>query len=288
MGPLRGYIQHLGARVKNLQNIDFDVLNPELQGKLGNLSCINVASFDVPEVRGMVGLYPKAVVAHLRVSLHSLSDAFASECDGSVSPLEFHQHEKALRLPREGIVNFGDSCDAANTGGHHDPGFACGPLGSSLCPKFQIPPSMALFETSEYTGVYRCNPELYKKFPFTCHAGDFTGKFGQSLDVSSDPHTADLRQLELDLHADDSCIAAERLQSLVLHCQSTHFRLACSPFRRLETSGKHILRLLESLTIGASESLPRIAPIRQLLATLTIINELETRIQILEKAAEVL
>lgn len=64
-----------------------------------------------------------------------------------------------------------DVCGPTFTGGHLDPGLACGPSsGNPLCKSLSISPSSAL--TNKSLRQYTCNPEIYTyKSSFACEAG---------------------------------------------------------------------------------------------------------------------
>ena len=79
----------------------------------------------------------------------------------------------------------------------------------------------ALEGTPLFTGEYNCTPCIYAQKPFACHAGDLTGKLGIGINASPDPALPDFRLLALDSHADNTCVASDNMQSLVVHCKST-------------------------------------------------------------------
>ena len=102
--------------------------------------CLNVAIIDLAEMQATVGLFKQGVVSRVRVDKGPLQ-RFAARCDNDLLPIAFHQHEKASDLPPRGQLNEGGLCDEEHTGGHHDPGFACGATGASVCKRLDIPPS---------------------------------------------------------------------------------------------------------------------------------------------------
>ncbi|XP_026193091.1 uncharacterized protein LOC34618852 [Cyclospora cayetanensis] len=248
--------------------------------------CLSVAVIDLPEAQVTVGLFKQGMVSRVRIDMGPLA-TFASKCDNQLLPISFHQHEKSNSLLPRGQLNTDNACDAENTGGHHDPGYACGSTGGSACKGLDIPPSSALRGTELFTGEYNCNPRIYARRPFACHAGDISGKLGTGVNVSPDLSRPDFRLMALDTHADNTCIASESKHSLVLHCHSTNFRIACAPFQRVETAGNRLPNLLWEIIRTASSAAPHLRNQNALLAALICVNEVEQRILLLEKAAKI-
>lgn len=101
---------------------------------------MNVAVIDLDEVQVTVGLVRQMMLSRVRIDKQQLQD-FSSKCNNQLLPLSFHQHERAVDLMSRGHLNIDKSCEAERTGGHHDPGFACGPTGASACKNLNIPGS---------------------------------------------------------------------------------------------------------------------------------------------------
>ena len=74
------------------------------------------------------------------------------------------------------VSNFGPGCAAAHTGGHYDPGLACGEASQS-----HATDCMELKRTSTDGYSYSC--DISK--PFTCEVGDISGKFGNLMPSSN-------------------------------------------------------------------------------------------------------
>ena len=102
--------------------------------------CLNVATIDLQEIKAILVLFDHGVLARLRLDLPAL-EQFNSKCDNKLLPLGFHQHESSKGLTAKAVLNLNGECDAPNTGGHHDPGFACGKTGGVSCKNLNIPPS---------------------------------------------------------------------------------------------------------------------------------------------------
>ncbi|KAL8426101.1 hypothetical protein Efla_007152 [Eimeria flavescens] len=330
------------SRILIVAKTQLDFSSEDLRNKLSKLGCLNVAIVDLEGLQATVGLFKQGVVSRVRVDQEVMSQV-AGQCKDKLLPLTFHQHEAAKSLAGRGQLNTDGACNAANTGGHHDPGYACGPLGNSDCKNQNIPPSSsvtrsinavpstfiilthlsncqqqqpqqqrqhhelprlsaqpvacallllvlvcfrALKGTPADNGEYQCTPEIYEKRPFACHAGDLSGKVGTGVNVSPDGNRPDFRLLALDTHADNTCVASDNKQSLVLHCESTNYRLACAPFERVETAGGRIPELLQELIRAARSALPHSKSQSALLASLVLVNELEQRVAVLETAAK--
>ena len=61
------------------------------------------------------------------------------------------------------------ACGKYLTNDHYDPTRACGPQSGNLaCPSVQNLP----------WHVYKCSPRTYKRNPYVCEIGDYSGKFG--------------------------------------------------------------------------------------------------------------
>lgn len=283
---VRDYLRSLAARLRAVKKSSIDYTHTDLKAQLEQLGCLNVAVIDLTEAQATVGLFKQGVVSRVRIDMIAL-DHFNARCDSKILPLSFHQHEKSLNVPLQGQLNTAQQCDAPSTGGHHDPGFACGPTGGSRCSGLNLPGSSALEGTRFYTGEYRCTPSIYALRPFACHVGDLSGKLGSGVNTSPDPGRPDFRLLGLDTHADNTCVASDNKQSLVLHCHSTNFRLACTPFTRVETAEKQIPDLLQEIIRTAILVVPHVKGQASLLASLVLVHELQQRIEVLEKAANI-
>ncbi|KAL8444582.1 hypothetical protein Emag_005424 [Eimeria magna] len=307
------------ARILVVTKTQLDLEDPTLKSELTKLGCLNVAIIDLQGLQATVGLFKQGVVSRMRIDKKEM-ERYGGSCDDKLTPLTFHQHEFGRGAVSRGQFNENGACGPANTGGHHDPGFACGPLGGSACEELQIDPSssssstnsssssssssrsfadpcfliaeaelvsiVALKGTPMDRGEYQCTPDIYEKRPFACHAGDLSGKVGAGINVSPDSNRPDFRLLALDSHADNTCVASDNKQSLVLHCESTNFRLACAPFERVETAGKRIPELLHELIRVARNALPHSKSQSSLLASLVLVHELEQRVAALETAVK--
>ncbi|KAL8271711.1 hypothetical protein Esti_004367 [Eimeria stiedai] len=275
----------ISARILVVTKTQLDLEDQTLKEELTKLGCLNVAVLDLHGLQATVGLFKQGVVSRMRID-KSAMERYSGRCDNKLTPLTFHQHEFGRNAVSRGQFNDSGACSPENTGGHHDPGFACGPLGGAACKELRIDPSSALKGTSMYTGEYRCTPNIYQKRPFACHAGDLSGKVGAGINVSPDSNRPDYRLLALDTHADNTCVASDNKQSLILHCESTNFRLACAPFERVETAGKRIPELLHELIRVARNALPHSKSQSSLLASLVLVHELEQRVAALETAVK--
>ncbi|XP_026193081.1 uncharacterized protein LOC34618850 [Cyclospora cayetanensis] len=130
-----------------------------------------------------------------------------------------------------------------------------------------------------------CSPSLYRLRPFGCRPGHFTGKFGLPRDVSRLSTTADLRVLALDLHSESPCVVSEAFLPVVLSCSSTCAALACVPFHRLETvAPAEVLDELDALLVATNGAAAIIETNKQMQALVSIITELQTRLEFLECA----
>ncbi|KAL8450118.1 hypothetical protein Emed_002653 [Eimeria media] len=273
------------SRILVVTRTQLDLEDQTLRDELMKLGCLNVAIVDLQGLQATVGLFKQGVVSRIRIDKNEM-ERYGGRCDNKLTPLTFHQHEFSRNAVSRGQFNENDACGPANTGGHHDPGLACGPLGGSACKELRIDPSSALKGTPMDTGEYRCTPDIYEKRPFACHAGDLSGKVGAGINVSPDSNRPDFRLLALDSHADNTCVASDNKQSLVLHCESTNFRLACAPFERVETAGKRIPELLHEMIRVARNALPHSKSQSSLLASLVLVHELEQRVAALETAVK--
>lgn len=285
VAAVRDYLRTLTARILVVTKTQLDLEDQTLKEELTKLGCLNVAVLDLHGLQATVGLFKQGVVSRMRID-KSAMERYSGRCDNKLTPLTFHQHEFGRNAVSRGQFNDSGACSPENTGGHHDPGFACGPLGGAACKELRIDPSSALKGTSMYTGEYRCTPNIYQKRPFACHAGDLSGKVGAGINVSPDSNRPDYRLLALDTHADNTCVASDNKQSLILHCESTNFRLACAPFERVETAGKRIPELLHELIRVARNALPHSKSQSSLLASLVLVHELEQRVAALETAVK--
>lgn len=101
---------------------------------------MNVAVIDLVEAQVTVALFKEGVVSRVRVDQNALHQ-FRGVCANELLPLTFHQHEKALELLPRGQLNKERVCEIPSTGGHHDPGLACGPTGGSRCNGLDLPGS---------------------------------------------------------------------------------------------------------------------------------------------------
>lgn len=283
---VRDYLRSLAARLRAVNRSSIDYTDKDLKAQLEKLGCLNVAVIDLAEAQATVGLFKQGVVSRVRIDMTALQH-FNAQCDNKLLPLSFHQHEKSLEVPPRGQLNIEKVCDMPSTGGHHDPGFACGPTGGSRCSGLNIPASSALEGTPLFTGEYQCNPSIYALRPYACHAGDLSGKLGSGVNTSPDPGRPDFRLLDLDTHADNTCVASDDKQSLVLHCHTTNFRLACAPFYRVETAEKQIPDLLQEIIRTATLVIPHTKSQTSLLASLLLVHEVQQRIEVLEKAAKI-
>lgn len=283
---VRDYLRTLAARLVAISKSSINYNDQKMRDDLAALGCLSVAIIDHAEVQATVGLFNQGVVSRVRLDSDAL-EYFKEKCNNELIPIAFHQHEKAINLHTKGQLNREGACEAPNTGGHHDPGYACGPNGASRCKQLDLPPSSALEGTPLFTGKYNCTPEIYALRPFACHAGDISGKLGVGVNSSANPSRPDFKLLALDRHGDNPCTAVDNKQSLVLHCHSTTFRIACAPFRRVETAGEHTTQLLRDLVRTAILTVPYAKNERALLASLVLIHDVEKRIEILEKAADI-
>ncbi|CDJ51712.1 hypothetical protein, conserved [Eimeria brunetti] len=252
------------------------------------LGCMCLAIVDKNEIQAAVGVYRQGVVGRVLLDKEQLKETGDKRCGGEVSPVSFHQHEFARDLPLGGKLNLDAFCRMDQTGGHHDPGFACGETGAIACRQLDIPPSSALKGTPWASDSYRCTPEVYRQRPFACHAGDISGKVGPGVDAlaagAAAAAAADFRLLALDLHADNPCVAANNQHSLVIHCKKTHYPLACARFERVETAGERLPLLLRGFLKAAALSVSFLASRESQLGALILVHELEKRIKILERA----
>lgn len=281
-------IKSLEGRVLSLRSSSIDYEDETLKKKLSSLGCLSVGIIDVPEVTATVILFPHGVASRIVLNRPPLQQQFAAACSTSSSGssrIEYHQHEAAKNVPPKGTLNTSGVCSPANTGGHHDPGFACGATGTTRCKQFNLPASLALEGTSFHTGEYSCSPSVYASRPFACHAGDISGKLGGGVDVSPDPNKTDLRLFALDWHADNPCVASDLQHSLVLHCHPTNFRFACGRFHRLEAAGKELPQLLLHVLRTAVAAAPHVQGAAGLLSAFVFAQEAEKRVELLEKAA---
>lgn len=280
---IRDYLRSLRARIVNLGKSGANFEGEKLKNDLSKLGCLNIAIIDLAEVQATVALFRQGVVSRVRVDTTTLS-SFQEKCANKLLPLNIHQHEKSKNLSHRGHLNKRRECSEENTRGHHDPGFACGTHGGSLCKQLSIPASSALLGTPMFNGEYQCTPSIYEKRPFACHAGDISGKLGTGVNFSPDESRPDFRFIALDTHGDNPCVASENSQSLVMDCKATDYQIACAPFERVEIAGKRIPELLLELIRAATLAVPHSRDQLSLLASLVLVSEVESRVKLLEQA----
>lgn len=145
-------------------------------------------------------------------------------CIGSQGqPLTWHIHTKAAFPDELGVGP--EVCAPANTGGHLDPGLACGPsTGNTLCKSLKVPGSSAL---PNNVGGYMCTPEVYaEKSAYACEAGDLSGKYGELVVPPVKHNTMTFTIFAEDLHDGlNPCELAGT--SIVVHCGTTPTRAVC-------------------------------------------------------------
>ena len=114
------------------------------------------------------------------------------------------------------------------TGGHYDPGLACGcKTGNPLCKTLAVPGSSASQYGVNTTGdceTYQCNPEVYQENPAVCELGDLSGKYGK-LDVDEKAGTVNETVLRV-ANIPSSLIKG---MSIVVHCNDGT-RAFCASF----------------------------------------------------------
>ena len=107
--------------------------------------CISVGIIDLREAQVSVVLFKEGFLSRVRVDKAALGPFIHNSCAGNLIPLSIHQHEKRSRHITKSTLNINRICDEENTGGHHDPGFACGPTGATACKRLNINPSSYVF-----------------------------------------------------------------------------------------------------------------------------------------------
>lgn len=158
-------------------------------------------------------------------------------CLGSKGSLvHWHLHNKADFAEPVGVGN--EACAPAHTGGHIDPGLACGPSsGNVLCKSMKIPPSSSLKpKVSEYT----CDPEVYtQKSTFACEAGDLAGKYGALVVPPIKKN-----QMTFTIFAEDPNDGLNPCElegaSIVFHCGETTKRALCMKLN-VQTESQNVL-----------------------------------------------
>lgn len=278
------HMKNLEERVSALSSSDIDYKDKALTDKLSSLGCLSIGIIDVPSVTASVVLFPHGVASRLRLNIESL-EKFSAKCKNKLLPLAFHQHEDAVSVHPRGMTNEAGGCGPLSTGGHHDPGYACGETGTKKCLLYGIPPSSALDGRPQPPSAYVCTPEVYALRPFSCHAGDITGKLGFGVDTAESEKEVDIRLMALDWHADNPCVASDLGHSLVVHCHSTNFRMACGRFHRLETAGEELPELLLLLLRTGIAAAPHAEGSEGLLASFIFAQEAEKRVDALERFA---
>lgn len=292
---LKGLVRALRRRVRKLR--DSGKLNYD-QKQFRELGCLALATPSVPQFSGVVALYPSAFLARLTVSLPLLDSLYGSVCRGQVTPLAINLHSKSNpAIPRNGSLNLDNICNEAFVGGVYS---HCGQEGSSMGRSFwedymgrslagcadeaeKKHSSMRRLSLASPIAYQSCNPGLYRLRPFACKAGHFSGKFGLPQDVSHSAISVDLRILALDRHAENPCFIAEGFFPLVLSCAGTGHAIACVPFRRLETlMPQEVLGTLDILLEETESSTEIIRSNQQMQAFISIVSELEARVNFLE------
>lgn len=81
----------------------------------------------------------------------------------------WHIHSKWNNNASSGFL---DDCSAAQTGGHYDPTFACGPASQYANDQ------MCTLQQSDMHS-YQCSADTFPDRAINCEMGDFSGKFGK-------------------------------------------------------------------------------------------------------------
>ena len=112
-------------------------------------------------------------------------------------------------------------CGAAYTGGHWDPWLACGSAsGDEYCTsQGGCVNSSSIINTKN---KYECNTTNFRKEPYTCEVGDWSGKYGLLHIVNDSGTITDLSPFEVDGSDLDG-------YSVVFHCNDGT-RAFCAPF----------------------------------------------------------
>lgn len=88
------------------------------------------------------------------------------ECEYPATKFGWHIHAKWNNEHESGFLA---DCSPAQTGGHYDPTFACGPAS-------QYSKDVTCTSKSEFP--YACSAETFENKGVNCEVGDFSGKFG--------------------------------------------------------------------------------------------------------------
>ncbi|KAF8821135.1 hypothetical protein IE077_002432 [Cardiosporidium cionae] len=188
--------------------------------------CVAVSKINSSYANGYVTKMAHLTLLDISLNMEILRTTFSDQCEDGFSSLTYHDHVDWI-YGNETVLNDEGLCTFA--GSHYDPGYACGPTGHSNCTKYGIPGSSALLHTTYYTGNYTCNPEIYKSFPYSCHVGDITGKFGAFLVPNPSNKTIRFIRVLYDPYSAQTCNAGSLFKSAVMHCNSG-FRLFCWPW----------------------------------------------------------
>lgn len=292
LGTLISGLRNKVNELRKRQPLTYD------EQKFRELGCIALASPSLRAFHGVVALFPAAFLAEIAVCLTIAAAAFDPACRGHVTPLALNLHSsRHPAIPPSGTFNLVGQCNNLAVGGIYNyalPGvpsdvYATKPKDKSwkaMSVKSEgcgmPPPSKEPLESPVPRG---CSPSLYRLRPFGCRPGHFTGKFGLPRDVSRLSTTADLRVLALDLHSESPCVVSEAFLPVVLSCSSTCAALACVPFHRLETvAPAEVLDELDALLVATNGAAAIIETNKQMQALVSIITELQTRLEFLECA----
>ncbi|KAL8428119.1 hypothetical protein ACSSS7_007375 [Eimeria intestinalis] len=144
VAAVRDYLRTLSARIQLVAKTQLDLEDETLTKELTKLGCLNVGIIDLQGLQATVGLFKQGVVSRVRIDKAEMA-RYGGRCDNKLLPLTFHQHEFGRNAVSRGQFNENGACNPENTGGHHDPGFACGPTGAVACKDIRIEPSSCVF-----------------------------------------------------------------------------------------------------------------------------------------------
>ncbi|OEH77555.1 hypothetical protein cyc_01929 [Cyclospora cayetanensis] len=281
---MRECLDRLADRLRRLQGKDIKYDGDAFR----QLGCIAVSNMALNGIQGTVALFPSSFLSRLTVSIPHVSTAFHQPYDlPCIKPIALAIHERSNpSLHPGGAFNTDGQCSAEMIGGRHDPGLACGPDGSELCRTLSIPPFDNSTGNRDSQASYTCQSTLYSSRPFSCNAGDLTGKFGFGRDLSVSPQIVDMRVLAMDSSPDNPCGIGSRLLPLVLSCSTSGRRLACSPFQVVGSVPSMVVPLLQELVLETTTALLDQPTMQEVIGALKSSVELESRVMFLEAAAE--
>jgi Cu/Zn superoxide dismutase len=181
-----------------------------------------IATFDTPNLKGRVVVNQgnDKTSAVWRVKIQEIDyAALCPEDDQNEKSLGWHIHERwdfSADSPTSSTT-----CGADKTGGHYDPGFACGGASQNQCAVGEGCPCEQLGFSKADGDQRTCDLEVDS---ISCEIGDLSGKL-EKIEAGG---PSDARYKDAWVNNVENWVAPNMNGSIVFHCGTSGTRVACA------------------------------------------------------------